>query len=63
MTSTNTVILPTFTNTPVPIPCNRAAFVSDVSHPDGTDVTAVLNLRRNGASRIRVPAHGLQVTI
>jgi hypothetical protein len=40
-TATNTPEAPTQTNTPIPteteIPCNRAAFITDVTIPDGTD--------------------------
>ncbi len=32
---TNTPVIP-FTSTPVPIPCNRASFVKDITVPDGT---------------------------
>lgn len=34
---TNTAVPPT--NTPIPIPCDRAAFVKDITYPDNTEVT------------------------
>lgn len=39
-TNTQVVIPPTSTNTPVPLPCDAAAFVADVNIPDGTQLSA-----------------------
>ncbi len=54
---TNTPLPPTITPTATvtPIPCDRAAFVTDVNYPDGTDVqpgatfTKIWRLRNNGS--------------
>lgn len=58
-TSTELSASPTSTNTPIPttteIPCNRAAFVSDVTIPDGTELaqgevfTKTWRLRNTGS--------------
>jgi hypothetical protein len=45
-TSTVTAIPPTSTNTPVPIACNRAQYISDVNFPDGTQVTISTNFTK-----------------
>lgn len=58
-TATNTSEAPTATNTPIPteteVPCNKAAFVTDVTIPDGTDLepgesfTKTWRLRNTGS--------------